>query len=350
MTNPVSPTPIDALPAAPQPSDTPAVFDSKAFALLTAQTAMVGQMNTAATQTYTNATAANERAVSAGSSATAAADSAAAANLDATRLATLDALWLGASATDPTTGKAGAALVAGNAYVNTATGALRAYSGSAWVQGVYANAGVASLNGQTGTLVKSTLAGYGITNAMAKPVDLGSNVDLNLQLTPGFFRFGDTPTNAPVGASWGLLQVFSAGNSAWQAVMADSVLPTSLYLRSGSSILSTPIWTPWRRVVTNPDDVIALAGGAIDCAKGNRFTETVGANRTLSFTNIPTGAYACVLEINHTGGTITLPAGSVLSNGSPLSLVAGKRHLLYFERAQLGTAGWYVSTLPNYTP
>lgn len=66
MTNPVAPTHIDALPPAPQPNDTPAEFDSKAFASLQAQPVMVLQTNALADQTYQNAVAANERAVSAG--------------------------------------------------------------------------------------------------------------------------------------------------------------------------------------------------------------------------------------------------------------------------------------------
>lgn len=73
MTNIVVPTPIDALPPAPQPSDTPAEFNTKGFATVAAQVAMIPQINTAATQTNQNAVAANERAVAADASADAAA-------------------------------------------------------------------------------------------------------------------------------------------------------------------------------------------------------------------------------------------------------------------------------------
>ncbi len=343
MTNPVSPTPIAALPAAPQPSDTPAVFDSKAFALLTAQTAMVGQMNTAATQTYTNATAANERAVSAGSSATAAADSAAAANLDATRLAALDALWLGAFATDPATGRAGAPLVAGNAYVNTATGALRAYTGSAWVQGVHGAAGVASLNGMVGPLVLATLNAYGITD-----IGVGAKgaTDLNTLVVPGMYTFAGAG-NAPEGAASGTLFVVCSAGVLGQIVVSTS---GAMFSRGATGIGGSPTFSPWRRGALHDDVVVPLAGGDIDCANGNYFTETVAANRTLAFTNVPAGAYACVVEVNHTAGTITLPAGTVFSNGSAPTFTPGKRHLLFFQRAKLGTAGWYFSTLANYAP
>lgn len=78
---------------------------------------------------------------------------------DARRLVTLDALWLGALAADPATGRDGVPLVAGNAYVNTATGYIRAYNGAAWAQGVSAVAGVTSLNGQIGDLALKTVGG-----------------------------------------------------------------------------------------------------------------------------------------------------------------------------------------------
>lgn len=341
MTNPVSPTPIDALPAAPQPSDTPAVFDSKAFALLTAQTAMVGQMNTAATQTYTNATAANERAVSAGSSATAAADSAAAANLDATRLATLDALWLGAFAIDPTMGRGGAPLVAGNAYVNTLTGALRAYTGTGWVQGVHGAAGVASLNGQVGPLVLSTLAAYGITD-----IGVGAKgaVDMNTLTTPGMYTFS-AATNAPPGVTGGVVYVARDGGVLGQMIVDVN---GSTFSRGATGIGGSPTFSPWRRCALHDDVVVPLAGGDIDCAKGNYFTETVNGARTLAFSNAPAGAYSCVLEINHVSGTLTMPAGTVWAGPVP-TLATGKRHLIFFQRAQLGTAGWYASALAGYS-
>ena len=340
MTNPIAPSTIATLPSAPLPNDTPASFDSKAFALLSAQVAMVSEFNTSASQTYQNAVAANERAVSASGSATAAAGSASAASLDATRLAALDALWLGAAAADPTTGRGGAALVAGNAYVNTVSGVVRAYNGSAWVQGVGAVAGVNSLNGEAGALIKTTLAAYGITDIATGAL---GNADLNTAITAGVYSFG-TPVNGP-GVNNGTLIVARHGALAHQTAVDAT---GSMFVRAATGIGSAPAWSAWRRVALHNDVAVALAGGAIDCAKGNRFTETVSANRTLAFTNIPaSGAYACVLEINHTGGTITMPAGTVWQGAAP-TLATGKRHLIYFERALLGTAGWYASALDGY--
>ncbi len=95
------------------------------------------------------------------------------------------------------------------------------------------------------------------------------------------------------------------------------------------------------------DVVVPAASGVMDCSLGNYFTATVSANTTLSFANIPAGAYSCVLEVRHTAGTITFPAGTVWSGAAP-TLSPG-RHLFFFQRAQLGTAGWYASALPGYS-
>jgi len=81
-----------------------------------------------------------------------ASQSATAAQGYAANLESLDELWLGAATSDPVTGKAGAPLVAGNAYVNTLTGYLRAYNGTSWVVGVSDVAGVTSVNGQLGAV------------------------------------------------------------------------------------------------------------------------------------------------------------------------------------------------------
>lgn len=343
MTDIVVPTTIDPLPPPPQPSDTPAQFDARAFASLDAQVAMVEQVNESNAKTYQNAIATNERAVAANASAISAADSASAAAEDAGRLATLDALWLGESATDPTTGRDDAPLVAGNAYVNTSTGALRAYTGSAWVQGVHGAAGVASLNGMVGALVLATLEAYGITD-----IGVGAKgaTDLNTLVVPGMYTFAGAG-NAPAGVTGGVVYVARDGGVLGQMIVDVN---GSTFSRGATGIGGSPTFSPWRRGALHDDVVVPLAGGDIDCAKGNYFTETVAANRELAFVNVPAGACAYVVEVNHIAGAITLPAGTVFSNGSASTFTPGKRHLLFFQRAKLGTAGWYFSTLANYAP
>ena len=155
MTVPV----ITPLPPAPTRADAPSDFTTKADAFVAAQVGMVAEFNASAAFV-------NQRAIDADASASAAAASAGTANAKASEasqsataaqtyaanLESLDELWLGAATSDPATGKAGAPLVAGNAYVNSATGYLRAFNGSEWVQGVSAVSGVNSVNGKTGVV------------------------------------------------------------------------------------------------------------------------------------------------------------------------------------------------------
>lgn len=73
MTDIVQPTPIDNLPPAPEPTDTPAQFNAKGFATVAAQVAMIPQINDSTAKTYQNALATNELATAADASASAAA-------------------------------------------------------------------------------------------------------------------------------------------------------------------------------------------------------------------------------------------------------------------------------------
>lgn len=93
-------------------------------------------------------------------------NAAAAATAAAQRLADIEALYdqfddryLGVKATDPTVDNDGNALQAGALYINSASGFIRVYTGSAWVQGISATAGVTSVNGQQGALVLPTFNG-----------------------------------------------------------------------------------------------------------------------------------------------------------------------------------------------
>ena len=316
MTDIVAPPTIDALPPGPRPTDTPVEFDSKGFATIQAQEAMVPQINAAAAATHQNAVATNERAVSAASSASTAttqADAAmgyrntaqSAATTATTKAAEADAsaiaaskLNLGDKATPPTTDNQGGALRAGATYYDTTLGKWRVWTGAAWGDGISALAGVASLNGRTGnvTIVKS---------------DVGlSNVD-------------NTADNA-------------------KAVLSASKLTTARTINGKSFDGSANITIP------GDPTVVAITGGVMDCAAGDHFTVIISGNNTLSFTNVPTGSYACVLEVNHTSGTITFPTGTVWAGSAP-TLSTGKRHLFFFQRVKVGTTGWYASALPGYT-
>ena len=57
-------------------------------------------------------------------------------------------------------------------------------------------------------------------------------------------------------------------------------------------------WTPWKRLASHAEAVASVSGGVMDCAIANTFSAAISSNTTLSFSNIPSGAYSCVLEIN----------------------------------------------------
>lgn len=185
-----APTPITAAPTAPDRADR-VTFSSRATAWADWQKVSgVPGMNAVATNVYNNAVDAYGNATAASGSAGASAASAtlasnwatktsaevvagqgfgakkyaedaalseAAAAASALEAAGLVESYQGALAADPTLDKDGNPLTAGDWYINTATGFVRAYNGSAWVQGISGVAGVSSLNGQTGDLtIKGT--------------------------------------------------------------------------------------------------------------------------------------------------------------------------------------------------
>lgn len=150
---------ITPLPPAPEPSDTQAQFDTKAFALVAALDQFVTETNATALAVDADAATATAQAgiatTQAGIATTKAGEAAlseAAAAASALEAAGLVESYQGALAADPTLDKDGNPLTAGDWYINTATGFVRAYNGSAWVQGISVVAGVSSLNGQTGDL------------------------------------------------------------------------------------------------------------------------------------------------------------------------------------------------------
>lgn len=141
------------------------------------------------------------------------------------------------------------------------------------------------------------------------------------------------------------LLTMGAGSSKVQiAAQSLSANRKNVWVRS----LHDPNWSPWRLLSGQTEGAITAAAGVMDCALGNAFSLAVAGNVTLSFVNIPADVYECVLEINHTSGTITMPSGTVWVGTAP-TLTTNKRHLIFFRRVSLGTAGWYASALAGYS-
>lgn len=75
-------------------------------------------------------------------------------------------------------------------------------------------------------------------------------------------------------------------------------------------------------------NVVAMAANDIDCSAGNYFTKTINGNTTFTISNVPSSrAFAFVLELTHTSGTVTWPASVKFPAATPPTLTAGKTHL-----------------------
>jgi len=306
----VIPTVPAALPTPPNSGD-PANFDTRADTFLSSLPTFQTQTNQLATDTYNNALAASDFATAASDQADLAALSAAAASA----VSNFKGTWssLSGALNKPAT------VLHNNKY---------------WFL----------LN----NLSNVALSEPGVTADWApQTLDAQSlgNVDLNTATGSGFFTFG-TPLNGPSGVTNSQLIISRGGTTMSQVIVETST--GSMFCRSASNITTTPTFTPWKRVALHADVVVAGAGAAFDCSKGNHFTETISANKTLAFDNVPTGSYSCVVEINHTAGTISFPSGTVWIGSVP-TFTTGRRHLIFMQRAQIGTAGWYASALAGFS-
>jgi hypothetical protein len=128
-----------------------AALASQNAAAVSATAASTSASGAASSQTAaaSSASAAATSATNASTYATAAANSASAA---AASLAAFEDVYLGASASAPTTNFQGGAIVAGNWYFNTTLSQAQIWSGSAWIAVASAAFGVSSFNGRVGAV------------------------------------------------------------------------------------------------------------------------------------------------------------------------------------------------------
>lgn len=97
-------------------------------------------------------------------------------------------------------------------------------------------------------------------------------------------------------------------------------------------------------------DIVANGTGvSIDCSTGCYFTVTVSSSQTFAFTNVPAStAFGIIIEVNHTGGTISWPAAVVWPENTAPTLTTGKTHLFVLITDDGGTK-WRAGSLVNYT-
>lgn len=169
---------ITPLPTPPTRQD-PANFSARGDAFLGAlpqfqveTNALADEVSTKNTETSANAASALASANSATASAAIAVTKAQEAQDSAEMAEQLVESYQGSLPSDPVLDKNGQPLSAGDWYINSVSGFIRAYTGSTWVQGVSAVSGVSSVNGLTGdvtgiatltgveTLTNKTFTGY----------------------------------------------------------------------------------------------------------------------------------------------------------------------------------------------
>lgn len=201
----IAPPSITTLPTAPDPNNR-ATFNTLAYPwsaslpTFSMQVSALGtnvkanaddaatSATTAATQAGIAATSANTATTQAGAATTQAnASSTSAGASEASRIAA-SRLNLGNKATAPTLDNQGAALLAGATYYDTGVSKWRVWSGTAWVDGISAIAGVTSINGLTGpvTGIATTAANtFTATQEWATGANIASAATVNLDATTG---------------------------------------------------------------------------------------------------------------------------------------------------------------------
>lgn len=361
MTDIVSPPAIEALPPEPLPTDTPAEFNTKSFNLVAALKKLVAQMNAALANVWNNATAAHERAGAAASSASAAdgqanaamgyrnsaASSATAASGSASSAATsagnAAATWaalqkrdLGPHTSPPTTDNLGQPIQLGAWYTNPTDGSWYWWNG-AWVFG---RGDPASVDWSKVLNKPTTVAGLALSDF--RLLDAG-NVDLNTIVVSGDYRITTGNANAPAGTQNCVLSVHRVGDVIWQKIVQPATGRS--WERAGSGIGGSAVWTPWTALQPLNETPVEITGGVMDCARASNFTvAAITGGITLSFANIPAGAYSCMLEVYLASGSIVLPAATLLNEPTP-PIVAGKRYLIFFQKSSLVGGRWFASVL-----
>jgi len=308
---------INPLPPAPLPTDTPAEFNEKAFDLVASLEDFVTETNAVAVEVDTDAftattqagiatTKANEASTSAdlaedwaiktsgtvdgtefsakkyAQDSSDSADESAASALEA---AGLVENYQGALASDPSLNKDGDPLQAGDWYVNTATGLIRAYTGSVWVTSVNVTAGVSSFSaGSTGLTPSTatqgdiTLSGtLGVSNggtgltapgtsgnvltsngtawvSAASPTSPEIKTPTNVSPANAATNIGETPTLTGstyyslygIAMAAGQWQVSTVSNFASTVVSTGDIAGTSVSYTVGSGILAVNTTYYWR--------------------------------------------------------------------------------------------------------
>lgn len=228
------------------------------------------------------------------------------------------------------------------ATATTAAGTATTQAGTATTQAGNANtariaaeaAAASAVNapGTQGTSTTSLTIGAGtqtFTTQIGKAWALGQPVVIARTSAPGTTRMS------------GVVIAYNTGTGS-MSVLVDALTGTGTFTDWTISLGTD-------RSLAGQVTAVAMAANNIDCSLGTYFYKTISANTTLTVSNVPPSGtrYACIVEITHTSGVITPPAGHYWAGGIAPTLNTGKVHELYMVTRNGGTT-WRISARPNF--
>jgi hypothetical protein len=187
----------------------------------------------------------------------------------------------------------------------------------------------------------------GTTYGTTSPSNLVTSTNLNdhvddAVLLPGAIT---DQTAKAVLASGDTILVHSSADTALRKTTVSQLFSSPLSI--GSSSASSGKFTSLEVTGQYKGSVTAVPLLDIDCSLGNYFTKTISGNSTFTFSNAPSGAYAMIIEVENTSGTITWPAAVKWPEDTAPTLSTSRTHLFVFVTDDSGTR-WRGAALANY--
>jgi len=187
----------------------------------------------------------------------------------------------------------------------------------------------------------------GTTYGTTSPSNLVTSTNLNNHVDDAVLLPGaiTDQTAKTVLASADTILVHSSADTALRKTTAAQLFAAPLPI--GSSTANSGKFTSLETTGQYKGSVTAVSLLDIDCSQGNYFTKTISGNSTFTFSNVPSGAYGVMIEVENTSGTITWPAAVNWPNNTPPVLVTNRTHLFIFITDDSGTR-WRGMAAVNY--
>ena len=175
-------------------------------------------------------------------------------------------------------------------------------------------------------------------------------------ITDGTIADADISGTAAI-ADTKLATISTAGKVAGGAITSGTISGSTAMDTSGNIATTGGMAVGQSSIANNTDFDLngafaqtpqAVSALDIDCSLGNYFTKTISATSTFTFSNVPPSrAYAFILELTHTGGSVNWPAAVKFPENTAPTLTTGRTHLFMFVTDDSG-ARWRASSLVNY--